>query len=290
MWSVENFWGSVSSKKGKWNSECQFPLSCWSGPQVSLSQLPLPLFPGSGCRLLSVLFINQALIFLFTHLSSRRGFRGAPQSKQPPGCAWIRPSQPHLASVYRVESPAPEACAICSQGERTFSQVGWGQSATWACVLSGASSDVLELACKRWLLASLARPMFKCLHIGRNWPWKECVCHRNWQVPHIRAFASLQPPPPVPSSEEPAYTGDLYLSKASSSLVLGRPILTKEETVPLSGSSQPDDSPPCLLEYFMVLNSVVHIIYLILTAISSGKHRYQRDHLKTEIRWFHCLA
>lgn len=105
--------------------------------------------------------------------------------------------------------------------------------------------------------------MFKCLHIGRNWPWKECVCHRNWQVPHIRAFASLQPPPPVPSSEEPAYTGDLYLSKASSSLVLGRPILTKEETVPLSGSSQPDDSPPCLLEYFMVLNSVVHIIYLI---------------------------
>ena len=135
-------------------------------------------------------------------------------------------------------------------------------------MLSGASSDVLELACKSRLLASLAKPTFGVFTLVETGPGRSVCATDIGKYCTSGPLLPSNPPPPAPSSEEPVYTGDIYLSKTSSSLVLGWPILKKEGTAPLSGSSQPDENPLCLLEYFMVLNSVVYIIYLILTTIS----------------------
>lgn len=113
VWSDENFRGRGTTasfpERGSEIVNAGFPFPAGQSPWVRLSQQPPPLFPGSSPRLLSVLFINRALTFLFTHLSSYRGIRGVSQSNQPPGSSWVRPSRLHLAGVYYVKSPRARA-------------------------------------------------------------------------------------------------------------------------------------------------------------------------------------
>lgn len=84
-----------------------FPLFLLVGPPCGLeSQLPLLLFPGSSSRLPCLLLINQALIFLFAHLSSCFGDGHSDECHDPTAnrCPWTW-AQPATFSV----------CLLCQQ-------------------------------------------------------------------------------------------------------------------------------------------------------------------------------
>lgn len=100
------------------------PALSWVGPLDQAQTSPPPLFPGSGSRL-SVLFHNPDTNISVYPSVILQGIQRSPTTNPPPRFSWIWPSQPHLASVYRVESPVPEPGAPC---ERKFPQVGCDQS------------------------------------------------------------------------------------------------------------------------------------------------------------------
>ena len=127
----------------------------------------------------------------------------------------------------------PEPGAPCNQGERKFPQVGCDQSASWAYVLGSASTNVLELVCKSWFLASIAKPMFSVETGpgGSVWPQKlasaanQGPCYPPSLVPPLPLYPAPPPhshsPPLALSSEEPAY---ICCSVAQSCLTLYDPM------------------------------------------------------------------